>query len=191
MEYIPLPGFELKRGDILVKDRFDWDPACHIINLGQAVMDGKQYSNYVHAAIALNAEYIAESQSDGVVRHSLKDNLGHGYKYQVFRHKNERAADLAARWAEEQVEMKPGYSFSKAFGSLFKSTKKEKSLESVPLLGDNQLFCSEFAVDCYNRTCDLREQEPFTGDSSSWNPSALYGYLKNQSIHFIYVGPLP
>lgn len=188
--YAPLGSFLLEPGDILVKKFFIKDPISHAIQFGQAITQGTTFANYVHAAIALDADTLAESQGEGVVKNKLSDNIEHGYKYKVFRCKDREAAERAVEWALLQLKRKPKYSLGKAFLSLFKKDKP-KTEESVGLLGDNSLFCSEFTTQCYNRPAyESNSSALIPVESDDINPSKLKGYLEHSS-NWECVGDLP
>lgn len=181
----------LEPGDVLVKRRFSQDPISQGIQAGQAVVQGSKHANYVHAAIALDGDTLAESQGSGVVTNPITSNVEHGYSYKVFRYNNAKIAKAAAEWAAMQVERNPKYSIWKAFKSLFKGSGKAKSEESMTLLGDSALFCSEFAADCYNRAAyNAGESAPIPMEADAINPSKLYGFLKHSSDWKL-VGSIP
>jgi hypothetical protein len=189
--YTPVGSFVLAPGDILVKRAYEKDPVSHVIRAAQAVVKGTKYANYVHAAIALDAETVAEATGDGVAKNKLSNNLKQGYHYKVFRYTAEpEIAEAAAEWALSQVERKPKYSTGKAFTSLFKKSGP-KSGDRMGLLGEASLFCSEFTTECYNRVAYEQGKGaifPFEADAA--NPSTLYGYLKH-STNWENLGDLP
>jgi hypothetical protein len=181
----------MEPGDVLVKKRYSKDPISHAIQTGQAAVQGSKYANYVHAAIALDGDTVAESQGSGVVTNKITGNVEHGYKYKVFRYNDAKIAKGAADWASMQVERSPKYSIGKAFLSLFKGKGKAKSEESMTLLGDSTLFCSEFAADCFNRAAyNANKSAPIPMEADATNPSKLYGFLKNSS-EWKLVGSIP
>lgn len=188
--YEPLASFTLEPGDILIKQFYAKDVVSHVIQAGQAVAQGSRNANYVHAAIAVDEDYIVESQGEGVVKNKLRDNLKHGYKYKVFRFDDEGQAQRAAEWAEQQLQRKPAYSIGKAFKSLFKRSGP-KAEDEVGLLGEKTLFCSELTTECYNRTAyEHGAAAPIAIEPDGANPSKLIGYLKG-SPAWTEVGTLP
>jgi hypothetical protein len=95
-----------------------------------------------------------------VLVNKVTDNVGHGYKYRVFRYKDAGIAQGAA----DRVAVQAG----KAFRSLFKRGAE----------------C--YNRTAYNN--NLAAIIPFEADSA--NPAKLYGYLKSASHDWTALGDL-
>jgi hypothetical protein len=166
-----------------------------LISFGQAMKStGSEHHQITHAAIAIDWDTVIESQGSGLEMHSLSED-NYKYKYAVFRLKDDKLPEAAAKRAESAFQsqqesggVKHEYSVKGAIKSLFKTKNTEKTellytqkaAEAFDGGGQCKFFCSAFAAACYQAAATdlgLYSVPGLDIASNNFEPSALYKSL--------------
>lgn len=193
---------DLQSGDILLKMK-DGSLISKIISTGQK-LTGQENSDFVHAGLLYDRNYIIESQGAGVVANDLRvGDLPYGYI--VFRARDRNLAEGASEFAKllfdahaanESLRYGLGaaaLSVIKRFRPAQDTTSLDARVDAIVNGADHKFFCSQFVTFVYQFTGEQNNIAPrdlINLDDTRVSPARLAQQLSGNTRYFEQVGYL-